>query len=117
MNWISVKDRLPEAEKEVLLLCKTTWRSGHTYCCIAVYVPEGILRGESCFNWDYECCDEYCEEHDDYYVNAGWYERIYNWDDYAVVGIDDKVTHWAYLPEPPKEETNDKKQPEEAPGE
>lgn len=106
MDWISVKERLPEAEKEVLLLCKTRLRSGRTYCycCIAVYVPEGMLRGESCFNWDYECCDEYCEEHDDYYVNAGWYERIYNWDDYAVVGIADKVTHWMPLPEPLKEE-------------
>ena len=108
MNWISVRDRLPEAEKEVLLLCKTAWRSGHTYCCIAVYVPDGILRGESCFNWDYECCDEYCEEHDDYYVNAGWYERIYNWDDHAVVGIADKVTHWMPLPDFPKEENNGK---------
>lgn len=108
MEWISVKDRLPEAEKEVLLLCKTRLISGRTYCycCIAVYVPKGILREESNFNWDCECCGDYCEEHDDYYVNAGWYERIYNWDDYAVVGIADKVTHWMpipALPEMPKE--------------
>ena len=27
------------------------------------------------------------------------------------------ITHWMPLPEPPKEENNDKKQPEEAPGE
>ena len=31
--------------------------------------------------------------------------------------ITEGTTHWMPLPEPPKEETNDKKQPEEAPGE
>ena len=31
--------------------------------------------------------------------------------------ITEGVTHWMPLPEPPKEEADDKKQPEEAPGE
>lgn len=102
-EWISVKDRLPEPEHDVLVLCETGLGS-YKYKCVAVYIPEKWLREDSLFNWDYECCDEYDEEADDYYVNEGWYERIRNWDDYNAVGIGDFVTHWMPLPEPPGEE-------------
>ena len=37
-------------------------------------------------------------------VKQGWYESIHNWDDYSVVGIEDIVTHWMPLPEPPEGE-------------
>ena len=100
-KWISVEERLPEAEQIVLVSCK---QNGRRYQCLAFYVPKKWLREQSNFNWDYEACDEYCEEADDYYVNEGWYERIYNWDDYNAVGIGDFVTHWMPLPEPPKGE-------------
>lgn len=101
-EWISVNDRLPEPEREVLVQCETRPHS-FKYQCIAIYIPEKWHREESDFCWDYECCDEYDEEADDYYVNEGWYERIRNWDDYNAVGIGDFVTHWMPLPEPPKE--------------
>lgn len=101
-GWISVEDRLPEAEKEVLVLCKASWNSKYLYQCHAFYEPKGMLREASDYGWDYECCDEYSEEDDDYFVNPGWYERIHNWDDYNAVGIADEVTHWMLLPEPPE---------------
>lgn len=98
-RWISVEERLPEAEQIVLVSCK---QNSRRYQYLAFYVPKKWLREQSNFNWDYEACDEYCEEADDYYVNEGWYERIYNWDDYNAVGIGDFVTHWMPLPESPK---------------
>lgn len=101
--WIPVEERLPEAEKEVRVLCKASWNSKWRYQCQAFYVPKGTLREASEYGWDYECCDEYSEEDDDYFVNPGWYERIHNWDDYSAVGIADEVTHWMPLPEAPKE--------------
>lgn len=104
-KWISVNDRLPEAEKEVLILCKASYGKNHRYQCIAFYEPKGMLREQSDYGWDYECCSEYSEEDDDYFVNEGWYERIHNWDEYSAVGIVDEVTHWTPLLAVPKEET------------
>ena len=63
-----------------------------------------MLRDDSNFCWDYECCDEYDEERDDYLVNPGWYERIYNWDECSAVRIMDDVIGWAYLGEELNEE-------------
>ena len=103
-RWISVEERLPEAEKEVRVLCKASWNSKYRYQCQAFYEPKGMLREESDYGWDYECCSEYSEEDDDYFVNPGWYERIHNWDEYSAVGIADEVTHWMPLPEPPEVE-------------
>lgn len=96
-NWISVKDKLPEPEKEVLLYCITGL--GYHYQCVGFFVPKGMHREDSSYSWDYEYCDEYDEEIDDYFVNSGWYESVQNWDDFSAVGIVDEVTHWMKLPE------------------
>lgn len=103
-GWTGVEERLPDAEQEVRVLCKASWNSCYRYQCQAFYEPKGMLREKSNYGWDYECCSEYSEEDDDYFVNPGWYERIHNWDDYSAVGIADEVTHWMPLPEAPKEE-------------
>lgn len=52
----------------VLLKCATQYGS---YKCFGFYVPPGTLREKSGYEWDYECCDEYDEEHDDYLANPG----------------------------------------------
>ena len=101
-KWISVEARLPEPEQEVFV-CVRSKISNYSYVCCAMYVPENWYRQSSDFCWDFECCDDYDEEQDDFIVKQGWYESIHNWDDYSVVGIEDIVTHWMPLPEPPKE--------------
>lgn len=102
-EWISVKDRLPEPEQEVFV-CVRTKISNYRYVCCAMHVPENLHRQSSDFCWDFECCDEYDEEQDDFIVTPGWYESIHNWGDYSVVGIEDIVTHWMPMPQPPKVE-------------
>ena len=102
-KWISVEARLPEPEQEVFV-CVRSKISNYSYVCCAMYVPENWYRQSSDFCWDFECCDDYDEEQDDFIVKQGWYESIHNWDDYSVVGIEDIVTHWMPSPEPPKEE-------------
>lgn len=102
LRWIPVTpDTMPNAEEKVFVMCRTS--SGGRYVCCAMYIPEGLSREDSDYNWDYECCT-YSEEDDEYYVGSGWYERIHNWDDYSAVNISDIVTHWMPLPEPPEVE-------------
>lgn len=98
---MSVEEKLPDAEEEVRLLCVTSW--GRHYQCQGFYVPPGTYRDDSGYSWDWECCEEYDEERDDYLVNPGWYESIHNWDEYSACGIADKVTNWMPLPEEPED--------------
>lgn len=101
-TWVRVEDRLPETEEEVRLFCVTP--SGYEYQCQGIYVPPGLHCADSQFVCDWECCEEYDAERDDYLVNPGWYESIHNWDEYSACGISDRVTHWMPLPKPPKED-------------
>jgi len=98
-EWVSVEEGLPDAEKEVRLFCVTT--NGYKYQCQGFYVPPGMRRDDSDYSWDWECCDQYDEDSDDYFVNSGWYESSHSWDEYSAFGIADKVTHWMPLPAPP----------------
>ena len=46
---------------------------------------------------------EYCEEKDAYFVRAGWYELIDNWDDFGFVSIyEGEPVAWQHLPTAPK---------------
>ena len=98
-EWVSVEERLPDAEKEVRLFCITP--NGYKYQCHGFYVPPGMHRDDSDYSWDWWCCDQYDEDTGDYFVNPGWYESSHNWDEYSAFGIADKVTHWMPLPAPP----------------
>lgn len=50
---------------------------------------------------------EYDEATDAWYVPEGWYENLYNWDEYRSVFIHEgKPDSWQPLPEPPKESSN-----------
>lgn len=97
-DWISVKDRLPESGKHVLLCCGTT-PNGRKYICDGYYAAPKSITCNDCG----DCTTEYDEENDEYFLLEGYYEVIKNWDDFSSITIGDLVTHWMPLPEPPKE--------------
>lgn len=96
-RWIPVTERLPENDVHVLLSCK---------CGAGAYVCDGFHTAKySTPTQFYEDIDaDYDEGTDEYYFPEGWWEVIKNWDDYSCVAIEDTVTHWLPLPEPPKGE-------------
>lgn len=101
MNWISVEDKLPANETEVLAVCV---RNGCCFVCPVIYEDGTVLTQDSTWNW-YEVYNygTYSEENDDYFVPAGWWEaRQFTPDDVYNNPVDCAVTHWMPLPEPPK---------------
>jgi DNA phosphorothioation-dependent restriction protein DptG len=61
---------------------------------------------ECAANYDSDDFAEYCEEKDEYFCPAGWYEQIDNWDEYSSVKVyQGEPTHWMPLPAPPKDES------------
>lgn len=101
MNWISVEDKLPANETEVLAVCV---RNGYRFLCPVIYEDGTVLAQDSIWNW-YELYSygTYSEENDDYFVPEGWWEnRHFTPDDVYNNPVDCAVTHWMPLPEPPK---------------
>lgn len=97
--WIPVSNVKPESGKHVLLCCEIK-PLGKRYVCDGYYAQSKTIT---------TICDddnnyEYDEETDEYYLIEGYYEIIKNCDDYSSIAIEDFVTHWKPLPEPPKGE-------------
>lgn len=103
MGWISVKDKLPEPETEVLAVCV---RNGYRFICPVIFEDGTMLTQNSMWNWyELENYGTYSEENDDYFVPEGWWEnRQFTPDDIYNNPVDCTVTHWMPLPEPPKED-------------
>lgn len=102
-NWISVKDRMPECEKPVLVAVKNY--RGNIFITKGMHEDGKMIPANSIWSWDE--WDEFCvydEEIDEYYIPEGWFECNEFIEQCGV--IDQKVTHWMPLPEPPKEEDN-----------
>lgn len=104
-QWISIKDRLPEVETEVLAACD---KNGYRFVCPAIYEDGTVLTQDSIWNWyELENYGMYSEENDDYFVPQGWWEnRQFTPDDIYNSPVDCAVTHWMPLPEPPKGESD-----------
>ena len=101
-QWISVEDRLPEPETDVLIVCN---RNGYVFVTPAIYEDGKMLTQESAWNWsDIYGYGLYSEEDDDYYIPEGWWEnRQFNPDDVYNNPVDCTVTHWMPLPGAPEE--------------
>lgn len=95
-KWIPVTERLPENGVHVLLSCKC---GAGAYVCDGFHTEKYSMPAE--FYADIDA--DYDEEADEYYFPEGWWEVIKNWDDYSCVAIEDTITHWMPLPEPPEE--------------
>lgn len=108
-DWISVKDRLPETERRVLVSIKTHY--GTRFTTIAAHVGYHERNSESDgWSLEYELdWDEYDEEHDWYWVPECWYESNFICDNpnWIIDKCDGEVTHWMSLPEAPKEDDCD----------
>lgn len=100
-GWISVKDRLPEAEEEVLVC---TNRNGFKIITNAMYEDGKMTTEDSAWTW-YDHNFEYDEENDTFIIPEGWWEcKHYNCDDEYNHCIDHVVAHWMPMPEPPEME-------------
>ena len=101
-EWVSVEDRLPEPETDVLIVCN---RNGYVFVTPAIYEDGKMLTQESAWNWsEIYGYGLYSEEDDDYYIPEGWWEnRQFNPDDVYNNPVDCTVTHWMPLPKPPEE--------------
>nr|DAX06287.1 MAG TPA: Protein of unknown function (DUF551) [Caudoviricetes sp.] len=99
-GWISVKDKLPEPETEVLAVCV---RDGYRFICPVIFEDGTMLTQNSMWNWyELENYGLYSEENDDYFIPEGWWEnRQFTPDDIYNNPVDCTVTHWMPLPEPP----------------
>lgn len=94
-KWISVRDRLPEPEVEVIVLAE---RNGYSIITTAMYEDGTISTEDSNWNW-WDLDFVYDKENDCYLIPEGWWEyRHYNPDDVCNNVIDDEVTHWMPLP-------------------
>lgn len=104
-EWISTKDRLPENEVDVLICTQRRYYKGGTIPVVstAFYTDGKMNTEESGYTWDLGNVDmEYDEEVDAYIVPEGWWESVRYGDEFSAV--DDFVTHWMPLPQPPKGE-------------
>ena len=106
-EWISVKDRLPANEKDVLVSVKRK-----AYCepekyirsVVKAFYTDGNHNTEdSGYTWRTDDIDmEYDEENDVFKIPEGWWECVDYGEEFAAVS--DFVTHWMPLPEPPEED-------------
>lgn len=99
-EWISVEERLPERETEVLIA--TISRYSHKGITTAMYEDGTMPEEDSSWNWE-DVEMDYNEETDQYIIPEGWWEyRHYG--ESLNYAVDDKVTHWMPLPNTPKGE-------------
>lgn len=100
--WTSVAERLPDSAKPVLAHYLNS--HGMNRIIRAMCVGRLTIEQDDLSDPDTSCV-EYCEQDDCYYLLAGWYELINNWDGDASIAVNEGViTHWMPLPAAPSTE-------------
>ena len=89
-GWRPIK----EADKSQTLLVYYKNDNGKARTHLATYIEK----------FSEETCGEYCEyseELDEYYLPEGWYEVVWNWDEFMWIAMHNEPTHFMRLPQPP----------------
>jgi hypothetical protein len=108
-KWIPVTERLPDNEVDVLILAQRRLyriaeldRKTVSIVATAFHTDGKMNTEDSGYTWELDNVDmEYDEEADAFIVPEGWWEAVRYGEEFSAV--DDFVTHWMHLPEPPKE--------------
>lgn len=99
-GWNSVEDRLPESGRHVLAYYTNSLAKGRRIR--AEYVAPKSREVDADYADPDTQCVKYDEESDSFYLIAGWYELIDNWDEYTSIAVvEGEVTHWTPLPAAP----------------
>jgi hypothetical protein len=99
MNWISINEKYPESRKKVLVCFEDEY--GKRHIMIAEHINEKEVLEEDYLNEKSmnTVFAEYDVAKNCYWTPTGWYENQYVPDQNRY--LEEKVTHWAYLPELP----------------
>lgn len=108
-RWISVEERLPDNEVDVLVCVTRKHYSDHSkdirFVAKAFHTDGKTNTENSRYGWSSQYIDmEYDEEADAYIIPEGWWESVEYEDEFSAV--DDFVTHWMLLPEAPMEDAS-----------
>ncbi len=107
-EWISVKDRLPESEQDVLVCVKrkfvAPWHRG-LVITNAMYEDGTVSEVDSKWSWSFLDFEEWDDEKECGIVPKGWYENhfYYTGSGYNIE-ITDEIVAWMPLPELPESE-------------
>jgi hypothetical protein len=102
MDWISIKDRKPQTEETVIVLCET--KNHHRYVTVADYIAYRTVLAEDHMDQDSDPdFDDYDEEKDISWAREGFYEYMTMADNNYYIA--DNVTHWMRLPAMPDQPT------------
>lgn len=102
-KWVPVTERLPENEKDVLILFERAGLRGGVYRVVgkAFYTDGKTNTENSAYVWETDCIDmEYDEDSDAYIIPEGWWESIEFGETFSAVDL--PVLAWMPLPDGPE---------------